>query len=147
VSKPVSLAAAALELGMSVRNLHRELAAGAPVVRQGKPGRGRSTLVSVEAIAAWRRLRSASQATDVLQVFAAEIPELLAGAMYDAFIAIEGPHKRPCADVLAGAWFRASNALLNRLREKSPAVPFDLPQPDKIVMLCRIFEHSGKVRP
>jgi hypothetical protein len=145
--KPVTLKQAAIELDCDERTLSRDIAAGAPVLTKGRRGRGRSTLVSVEAIAAWRRARSAPQASDLMLVFAAEIPELLAGAMYDAFIAIEGPHKRPCADVLAGAWFRASNALLNRLRETSPAVPFDLPQPEKIVMLCRIFGHYGKVRP
>lgn len=128
--------AAALELGISEPTLRRWIAAGAPVARRGRRGRGDATLIDPDAIAAWRGARP-----DELRVLAGEIPELVAEACWSAFMLVEGPHRTACAGVLAGAWYVVTVALLDRLRRSGldladPAIP------GKIAQLRAIFEHS-----
>lgn len=147
MADPLPVQDAARALGVTVRTLRRDLAAGAPVVRRGGRGRGRAALVDVAAIEAWRRCRSQAAATDdVLRVIAAEIPEILAAACHTAFVTIDGPHKRQAAGILAGAWYLASVAVLDHLRRIDPTLPDVTAVPEKIDRLRRIFEAGRMVR-
>lgn len=136
----VTIAEAARALRVSVRQLRRYIADGAPQSRVGGRGRGRKALVDVEAIAAWRRSRAASQANDdALVVVAVAFPEILAAAMHAAFVETDGPHKRATAGVLAGAWYLASTAILDYMRERAPGIPELKVIPEKIEQLRSHF--------
>jgi hypothetical protein len=123
------LPAAAHELGVAPRTLARWLAAGAPAVRRGRRGRGGRALVDVAAVRAWRASCEAAAHPD-LEALAAELPELVADAVLEAFRQTEGPHKRATAGALAGAWLLIVYALLDRLRRDVPhlADPDTLPR-------------------
>lgn len=138
MTNPLTLASAAQALGISQATLMRDIRAGAPVARLGSRGRGRRTLVDPEAIASWRRSRSAPRPDDRLALLAAEIPSLLAAAMHAAFVQIEGPHKRASAGTLAAAWYLATVALLDRLRTDVPAIPEVSTVPEAIDALRKI---------
>jgi hypothetical protein len=141
----VTLRDAARALGLSVRVLHRDLSAGAPVVRRGARGRGRSTLIDVEAFAAWRRARDVARPDDRLLVLAADVPNVIADAMHAAFLEVDGPHKRACAGALAGAGYMAIVATLDRMRADAERVPELATLPQKIEHLRSIFGDSGKL--
>lgn len=121
--------------------MRRWIGDGAPVARRGGRGRGRSTLVDVAALSAWR----SGHAEDYPHILAGEVSEIVAAAMYEAFVAIEGPHKRAAAGVLAGAWYLATSALLDRLRQDATDVPELRAQPEKVLMLRSIFDDSGRL--
>lgn len=87
-----------------------------------------------QAVAAWRRQQSAEDAQTVL---AADMPDLLADAAFEAFKSCEGPHKRELAGALVGAWYLMSATVLERLEEKPPAT-----YPEKIERLRAIFDAS-----
>lgn len=125
--------------------VRRWLRAGAPQVRRGRRGRGGGALVSVPALQAWRAGRREPCGASIereradLVILAAEVPELLAGAVFEAFCEIEGPRKRLMGEPLALAWYLATTATLDRLRRDCPAVPELQPiPPEKIEYLRRL---------
>jgi hypothetical protein len=138
---PIEIAARAL--GISVRQVERDIAAGAPVVRRGGRGRGNATLINLQAFADWRR----SGPDYRVRALAVELPEIIASAMYEAFVATHGPHKLSCAGVLSRAGYLASVAVVDRLRRDIPDLRELSGVPEKCDTLRRIFELSGKVRP
>lgn len=131
----VPLTAAARKLNVSVPTLRRWMADGAPVARRGRRGRGGAALLDVAAIEAWR---GTGAATDLLHVLAAEVPELVAGAVEEAFRAATGPHKRAFAGHLALAWFEVTSRLLDRLRRDVPEIPELATVPERIERLRQI---------
>jgi hypothetical protein len=119
----VTIVEAARELGVDARTVCRDIAGGlVPILRKGRRGRGCPTLIDLEAYRA-RREKTAVGAECALRAFAAEVPELLAEAMELAFREVCGPHKRAIAGELAGAWYRCTTALLDRLRRDVPTLP------------------------
>jgi len=122
------------ELGVSASTLKRLLKAGAPQARPGRRGRGGGALFDVEAIRAWQRQESAQ---DAVRVVATELPEVIAAACEQAFRLTEGPHKRPSADVLTGAWYLITAAVLDKLGEHAP-VGWIESIPEPITRLQRI---------
>lgn len=125
MSDGLRVPAAAEVLGISVPTLRRWIARGAPVSRRGRRGRGSATLVDPVAVTAWRGSCDVTDHADLV-VLAAELPELVGAAVAEAFHHVDGPHKRACAGVLAGAWYLVVLALLDRLRHDVP----DLRDPD-----------------
>lgn len=117
----VPLPQAADALGISVPTLRRWLRRGAPQARRGRRGRGGRALVDVAAVEAWRGSGAAVEHAD-LTVFASELPELVAAAVFDSFQHVEGSHKRATAGTLAGAWYLVTVALLDRLRRDVPTL-------------------------
>ena len=115
---PVTEAAQAL--GIRPGTLLRWTREGAPVVQRGRRGRGCALLIDVEAV---RRWRGADERDALLLALAQALPEVLAGAVEHAHQMTDGPHKRASAGVLAGAWYLAATAVLDRLREQCAAVP------------------------
>jgi len=134
----VTLAQAATELGISRRQLERDVRNGAPVAKHGRRGAGHTTLVYTDAVRAWRGARDSSTDGPCLLAFASEIPEIIAAAAHETFLAMTGPHKRATAAALAEFWYRASCALADRLRTNNPDVPEVVSIPDKIDTLRRI---------
>jgi hypothetical protein len=130
---PLRDAAAALGVGQAT--LRRWLRAGAPQARRGARGRGRAALVDPAAVAAWHR---ASGTQDALRAIAGEVPGLLADAVDDYFRGVVGPHKRPCAGELAGAWYVVTVAVLDRIRRECPDVPEVEAVPEPIERLRKI---------
>lgn len=118
ISSPQPIEDAARELGVSVSTLRRWIGAGAPVARCGGQGRGRAALVDPAAVRAWLDRCDAEQA---LVALAGRIPELLAEAAEEAFVAC--PDKRGAGWALCFQWQLASAKLLDALREDAPGVP------------------------
>lgn len=133
---------AAAELGIAPRTLRRWLAAGAPTVTRGRRGRGGRALVDPQAVRAWRLSCEAIEHAD-LEVLAAELPELVAAAVFEAFRECEGPHKRQTAGVLAGVWYFVTVALLERLRRDVPELRDPATVPPQIGHLRTIFAGLG----
>jgi hypothetical protein len=119
----VPIPAAAADLAVSVPTLRRWLRAGAPLARRGARGRGRAALVDPQAVAAWR----ASQCV-TLAAAAAGLPDLIAGALADAFDQTEGLPKSRMAGFVAGAWYLAATRCMDHLRQHDEAVP-DVTEP------------------
>lgn len=134
---------AAEALGVAESTLRRWLREGAPQARRGRRGRGRAALVDVQAVRAWRR---AEGGEDALRALAGEIPELLAGAMHQAFTLSDGPHKKALAGALAGAWYLAATAVTDRLRRDVSELPEVATVPEKIAALRSIFRDSARVK-
>ena len=130
---PVTAAAAILHI--STPTLKRWIAAGAPVARRGRRGRGALTLVDPVAVEAWR----ASQCV-TLAAAAAAIPDVVAEAMAAALIEAEGLPKQRMAGFLAGCWYRATTAVLDHLREHDPAVGDAVALPLAIERLRKISQ-------
>ena len=153
--RPLPVADAAVQLGCSARQVERLIARGAPVVRRGSRGRGRSTLLDVGAVAAWVRTHAVNSVdhetgtpevlvpnncpADSLLVLANDVPTLVADAVYATFVAVDGPHKRAVAGVLAGAAYSVTVALLDRIRVDAAGVAELDSLPEKINQLRRIF--------
>ncbi len=116
---------AAAQLGVSVRELRRWLAAGAPQAVRGRRGRSGRARIDVQAVAAWRASMrgEAVHAPHTLQLVAADVPEILALAIGRVFRSVEGPHKRAVAAVLAGAWYECATAMRDRIARDVPDVP------------------------
>ena len=138
----VTIAQAAHELGRSARQLEAYLAAGAPVARRGRRGRGCATLVDVAEVRAWLAARDSTNGQQQLSALAGAVPEIVADAIYAAFVGTEGPHKRAFAGTLASAWYRVTCALRERI---GVGVPEPSSTPEKIAALVRIFSDSGTV--
>ena len=137
---PLNLAAA--ELGVSVPTLRRWLRQGAPVAHRGRRGRGGRALVDVRAVRAWLGSSEAGAHRD-LEVLAAELPELVAGAVAESFARLENVNKRQVAGVLAGTWLLVVYALLDRIRRDVPGLPDPSVLPEKIVHLRSINGDLG----
>lgn len=89
--------------------------------RRGSRGHGRAHLIDPAAVVAWKRAQGPILADgEALRPFAAELPEIVAGAIWAAFVDAAGPHKRACAGVLAATWYQVSCALLDRMRRDCP---------------------------
>ena len=134
---------AARELRVSPRTLSRWLAAGAPTVARGRRGRGGRALVDPAAVRAWRLSCAATEHAD-LEALAAEVPEIVANAVAEAFRQCEGVHKRQAAGVLAGAWYLVTVALLDRLRRDVPHLSDPAVLPAQIGHLRAIFAGSRR---
>ncbi|MGK2926494.1 MAG: hypothetical protein ACSLE2_12835 [Lysobacterales bacterium] len=136
---PVRVPEAATALGVHPATLRRWLRAGAPQARRGRRGRGGGALVDLAALRAWRVGRrepcEAGVARADLVILAGELPEMMATAVHDAWRNTSGPWKRELAGVMAGAWFEATSALLDRLRADCPAVPELQAIPERIEYL------------
>jgi hypothetical protein len=141
VNEPLPIAEAATLLGVSVRSLRRWIADGAPVARFGG-GRGRPTLVHVDAIRAWQH---GEPSAGSLRVLADQVPEILAAAMFDAFRLAEGAHKRALAGSLAAAWLIGTDAVLEAIRAHGADVPHLSVTPRKVANLRQVFAGSGTV--
>lgn len=126
-----------MELGISPVTLRRWMRAGAPVARRGRRGRGGEALIDPAAVTAWRLSCEVSDHADLI-VLAGELPEIVASAIGEAFLHVEGPHKRACAGVLAGAWYLVTLALLDRLRRVVPDLNDPTALPTSIERLRKI---------
>lgn len=100
--------AAALALETSPRRLRRLIDQGAPVVRTGRRGRGKAALIDPDVIRAWIDSRTRAPADDArLKVFVAQLPEIVAEAVWRVFVDTVGPHKRAVAQACVAAWYQA----------------------------------------
>jgi hypothetical protein len=140
----VTIGVAALELGVTVRQLQYDIREGAPVARPGRRGRGHVALFDVDALRTWRDSCATAIAVDRLVAIAGEIPELVAGEMWREFVSTEGPHKRALAGTLVGTWYRVTCSLCERLQLRVPE-PDRKMWPAKINTLLRIYDDSGSV--
>ena len=140
----VTFAEACDSLEVSSSTLKRMVKAGAPQARKGRAGRGGGALFDVEALRAWQRQE---QAEDALRVFAAELPERVAVACEEAFRLVEGPHKRPSADLLAGVWYVVVYDLLEHIGKQVPVGGVrTVPEPIKRLRLIGRGEHKSPRR-
>jgi len=98
--------------------------------------------VDVAAVRAWRGSCEAVGHAD-LEVLAAELPELVADAVAEAFREVTGPHKRATAGALAATWYQVTVALLDRIRRDVPHVADPLVLPRQIATLTAIYDQSG----
>lgn len=142
---PVRFHQAARELQISPAKLRRLLAQGAPQARRGRRGRGGAAMLDPGAISAWCGL--ARDPDGLPRVLASELPEILAAAIWTAFVETEGPHKTPCAGVLADAWYLCATAVRDRLAELDSSIPEITTVPLQIDHLRDINRNSGKVGP
>lgn len=76
---PVTLKQAAQILRVDVSTLRRDIVAGCPTVELGGVGRGKGTLVDVDAVRRWR----ASTRGDVLPLLASALTDLFREAIYE----------------------------------------------------------------
>lgn len=117
---PLADAAHALEVSEST--LQRWIAAGAPIARRGYRGRGRRTLIEVEAVRAWRRQGDDDRA-DYARALAGQLPGLIGDACAEALRL--APDKRDGAWIVVCVWQLVTGALLDSLRTDAA----DLPEP------------------
>lgn len=134
---------AARELRVSEPTLRRWIADGAPVARKGRRGRGCQTLIDPLAIRAWRAAQSADpEAVEhVLRDLAGRVPELVAGAIAEAFRAC--PSKRDPAGLAwmgAAGWALIVGAFLDLLHERLP----DLDEPAIPESVERLRKIAGR---
>ncbi len=115
-SDALPLPDAAHALGVSASTLRRWIAEGAPVARRGRRGRGRSTLVQVAAVTAWR----APGLSPSLAAALARGLERSAVAVADAHRELTGPHKVASAGPMVASWYLTGAALIDALREVDP---------------------------
>ena len=132
---------AASELGISDVTLRRWISAGAPVARRGKRGRGCQTLIDPLAVRSWRESQRADSESveHLLRDLAGRLPELIAGAIAEAFRLC--PDKRDAAGlawVSAAAWGLVVGALLDHLRERLADIGEPGAVPESIEILRKI---------
>jgi len=142
MGKPVGITACALELGMSRRSLERHLDAGAPQYRRGHRGRGGQALLDPDAIGAWIAQRDGrANGEELIRLFTADVPAIVAAAIARQFASIDGPHKKAIGPELQRLWSEICIELLERARRDAPDlpdvnhVPYDIVQ---ITQSCRI---------
>jgi hypothetical protein len=116
-SEALPLLDAAHALGVSASTLRRWIAEGAPVARRGRRGRGRSTLVQVAAVTAWR---APGRPHPSLAAALARGLERSAVAVADAHRELNGPHKVASAGPMVASWYLTGAALIDALREVDP---------------------------
>ncbi|MGO2009952.1 hypothetical protein [Vreelandella alkaliphila] len=115
----VTIPEAARAYGASDSTVRRWIASGCPVERRGGRGRGHSTLLNIDAVNGW--LNSCDgDSGDALAEFYGRVPELVASAVWQTFLAMEGPHKRACAGTLAFGWYQVCAALADELGTEPP---------------------------
>jgi len=148
-TKPCGIAEAARLLNCSPRTLHRWVAAGAPVVHEGRRGRGSGYLIDPAAVAAWRR----GEGSDLSRL-AAHLPRRIADVVYAAFVKSSAPPpdhnhdgiaNRPVclpahfrARFAADLWISVALEVLAALREADPTVGSIKGTPEAIRMLRQI---------
>lgn len=133
---PIDTAAEAL--GVSKTTLRRWVAAGAPVAHRGGRGRGRSTLVDIAAVQAWRRQGEDARA-DLARVLACEMSELVGEAVSEAFrLAPDKRDARGAAWVACAAWQHVVSALMDRLRMENAELPDVETVPESMERLRKI---------
>ena len=140
----VGIAEAAQSLGVHPSTLWQWLAAGAPVSRRGRKGRGSSkTLVDLEALRAWRA-RTAAASTQApssgglcLHELLAVLPEMVAEAAWQTLRAADG-NKRALAPELAAMALRVLGAVSDRAEGMPPLTEATLPE-----KLMRLRQISG----
>ena len=91
------LAACAVALGLTVRQLRYAVHQGAPVARRGHKGRGGATLVVPAAISAWMQERGDYTAVQARWKIAREFERTLAESLVLLVRNEDGPHKRALA--------------------------------------------------
>jgi len=91
------LAACAVALGLTVRQLRYAVRQGAPVARRGHKGRGGATLVVPAAISAWMQERGDYTAVQARWKIAREFERTLAESLVLLVRNEDGPHKRALA--------------------------------------------------
>lgn len=116
-NRPVVISEAARELGVSVSTVQRWISSGAPVARRGGRGRGNATLVDPAALLAWL---NACDAEAALVALAGQVPELVAGAVWESFKLCDGPHKRPSADLLVTVWYLVATEIMEAAGADAP---------------------------
>lgn len=103
---------AALRLGVHRRTLTSWIEHGAPVVRQGRPGRGKPTLVDPDAVRAWRGQPAAPAAPGPSL---AELGTALAWALDEVFELSSRRDRQALARDLALAWLQFTGDMADRL--------------------------------
>jgi len=91
------LAACAVALGLTVRQLRYAVRQGAPVARRGHKGRGGATLVVPAAISAWMQERGDYSAVQARWKIARDFERNLAESLVLLVRNEDGPHKRALA--------------------------------------------------
>ena len=91
------LAACAVALGLTVRQLRYAVRQGAPVARRGHKGRGGATLVEPAAISAWMQERGDYAAVQARWRIARDFERNLAESLVLLVRNEDGPHKRALA--------------------------------------------------
>lgn len=137
---PVSIKAAARELGRSVATVRRWVREGAPTVRLGEVGRGRGSLVEAEALRRWREGTPASPEGLTLATVAA--------ALYDAYRRAPEGHSQPAWAELGLSHQQAAVLLVEAYREIARSVEGRYPDalPEEMARLASIVSR-GKVAP
>lgn len=131
----VPLDRAAAELGVPTGTLRRWVRQGCPVVHRGHRGRGHAALVDPAQVLQWRQAGARQQ---VYLELASAVPTVIAHAACDSMRLANGIDKKRLAGVQAATWYVATNAVLDHLRERCPAVPELAVVPDEIEQLRKI---------
>lgn len=114
--------AAAAVLGVSLPTLRRWIDDGAPVVRRGRRGRGKTTLVDPAAVQAWRMPNTASPLHGVGAAIAGRALEASANATAELHRSLTGPFKVEAAQVSVAVWYVVAVAFLDELRAHDATV-------------------------
>ncbi|CAD0328112.1 hypothetical protein CFBP7900_17650 [Xanthomonas hortorum pv. carotae] len=131
----VPLDRAAATLGVPTGTLRRWVRQGCPVVQRGQRGRGNAALVDPEQVLEWRQ---AGERQQIYLELASAVPAVIAHAACDSLRQANGIDKKRLAGVQAATWYVATNAVLDHLRERCPAVPELAIVPDEIEQLRKI---------
>lgn len=111
----LNLVDAARALGVAPVTLRRMIAAGAPVARPGRRGRGGEALLDPAAVKAWQASRGATRdqagEADALRAALSRLPQRIAALADAQFQDAEGPHKRQLAGEIAAFAYRVLFAL------------------------------------
>ena len=141
----LTIGQAAAELDLPPSTLHFWISRkGCPVARKGGRGRGNATMVDPAAVRRWQADRDQPAPTaptsehDLALMYAQRLPDLLAQAMFAAYCAVESPAKRQLAAAVACAWYQATSAELDRLRDRHPNIPHVTSLPEAINKLKSI---------
>ena len=141
--QPVPIAVAADRLGVGVATLRRMLRAGAPQARRGRPGRGGEALLDVNAIRAWQAAHNGTGgSTAALEAFGAQIPEIVAGAIWRVFILCHDKpiDRRTLPGGLAATWYEIAKALRDHIAIEAPNVADITETPAQIDQLLRYLD-------
>lgn len=116
----------AADLGMSSKQLRRWIRKGAPVIRTGGKGRGRSTLIDPCAVRAW--LSTATTETEAKdREFCDGLIASAADGAVELFKCQSGPHKAALAANLLLQWALTANLLRARFG-LPPITPAEYPE-------------------
>lgn len=140
----VTLADAAVALGLKLGTLRRLIGEGLPVVRRAdaKGGRGSTTWLHVPTCRQWlaARQQPGQPVEALLLQLAAELPAVVAAGLDDAARLCDGPHKRDLLRVLPGVWWLVATAVRDHLVEHgAPPMP-DLTRDDMPTSMARLLD-------